>query len=77
MPYNYNFDRQTFGDIRFDPEDYELIQQGLGELWKEVEIWNAKATAHGAAPPYEHESRDLERMITWGSEQIAQKNPWV
>ncbi|HUI25521.1 MAG TPA: toll/interleukin-1 receptor domain-containing protein [Candidatus Kryptonia bacterium] len=77
MAYRYSFDRQSLGDWRFDREDYDLIQQGLVELLKEVDAWNAKAAAHDAAPPYTDESRDLHRMIAWGSEQSAQEKPWV
>jgi TIR domain len=77
MTYQYEFDNRNLGDIAFETETYGLIQQGLAELKQEVDTWNEKARAAGATPPYERESRDLEGMIAFGSEQLSRKVPVV
>ena len=75
MSYRYEFNKTHAGDLRLKRSSYETLQDGYRRLRDELSAWNRRALEHGAStPPYEQEVDDLNRMLAWGDEQLAQTN---
>ena len=73
MSYRYEFDDTRDGDLRLRRTSYELLQDAYRGLCDELEAWNRRALEHGGStPPYEQEVDDLNRMLQWGDEQLAE-----
>ena len=73
MSYRYELDDTRDGDLRLRRTSYEILQDAYLRLRDELEAWNRRALDHGAStPPYEQEVDDLNRMLAWGDEQLAQ-----
>ena len=73
MSYRYEFDDTRDGDLRLRRTSYELLQDAYRGLRDELEAWNRRALEHGGStPPYEQEVDDLNRMLAWGDEQLAE-----
>lgn len=73
MPYRYEFDDKSAGNLRLTRSNYEILQEGLRQLYDELDAWNRRALEHGAAcRPYEVEVKDLSRMIKWGNAKLDQ-----
>ena len=73
MRYRYEFDDTRDGGLRLRRTSYEILQDAYLRLRDELEAWNRRALDHGAStPPYEQEVDDLNRMLAWGDEQLAQ-----
>ena len=72
MSYRYEFDDTRDGDLRLRRTSYEDLQDAYRRLRDELEAWNRRALDHGGStPPYEQEVDDLNRMLSWGDEQLA------
>ena len=72
MTYEYSFDDTVAGNLTLRRERYQLIQESLNLLLKEVQRWNRTALEHGASrKPYESEETDLSEMIEWGEERLG------
>jgi hypothetical protein len=73
MIYNYEFDNTRVGDFRLTTADFRILQEAYRLLREGLDEWNRRALANGAVrSPYEQEVDDLNRMIEWGDEQLAQ-----
>jgi TIR domain len=77
MTYRYEYNDRMMGDRYFETDAYRLIQQGLEDLRQEVEIWNGKARASGADPPYEREIVELSCLIEFGAQELERKRSVV
>lgn len=72
MGYDYEFDDTQVGDLRLRRRDYETLQEGYRLLRENLVLWNERALQHGAeTQPYEKEVADLDRMLEWGDERLA------
>lgn len=73
MPYRYEFDDKSAGNLRLDRSNYLILQEGYQRLYDELDAWNRRALEHGAAcRPYEAEVKDLKGMIEWGNKKLDQ-----
>lgn len=71
MPYRYQFDNTIIGHFTPDRDLYGLMTEGLVALKQEADIWNRTVVASGAQAPYAQESEDLQRMIEFGKNKLA------
>jgi hypothetical protein len=75
MTYRYSFDHTIVGDLRLTRANYLIVQEGLGLLSEELDVWNERALEHGAASqPYQQEAADLTHLMEWGSRELSQTN---
>jgi len=73
MTYQYDFDTTRVGDFRLSSADFRILQEAYRLLREELDGWNRRALANGAVrSPYEREVDDLNHMIEWGDQQLAQ-----
>lgn len=72
MTYQYDFDSTRVGDFRLSAADFRILQEAYRLLREELDGWNQRALADGAVrSPYEQEVGDLNHMIEWGDQQLA------
>ena len=72
MSYQYEFDRTSLGNIRLRRPSYETLHAAFRQLRTALEEWNRRALDQGAlAKPYEEEVEDLDGMIAWSEEELA------
>ena len=75
MTYRYEFDATSLGNLRLRRPRYETLHAAYRQLRDALEEWNRKALDQGAlAKPYQREVEDLDGMIAWGKEQLADAN---
>lgn len=73
MVYRYEFEDTRVGDLRLGRSKYEKLQEAYILLRDELSAWNDRARRHGApSGPYEAEFSDLDHMINFGAEKLAE-----
>lgn len=72
MTYRYEFDPTSLGNLSLHRPKYETLHAAYRQLRDALEEWNRKVLDQGAsAKPYQKEVEDLDRMIAWGEQQLA------
>ena len=72
MTYRYEFDPTSLGNLSLHRPKYETLHAAHRQLRDALEEWNRKVLDQGAsAKPYQQEVEDLDRMIAWGEQQLA------
>lgn len=72
MPYRYEFDATSLGNLRLRRPKYETLHAAYHRLRDALEDWNRKVLDQGAsAKPYQREVEDLDNLIAWGEQQLA------
>ena len=72
MTYRYEFDSTSLGNLHLRRPRYETLHAAYRQLRDALQEWNRKALDHGALEqPYRREVEDLDGMIAWGEEQLA------